>query len=237
MSKKKTKWSRECPECGNILYYSSKQTLKYANNKESLCTSCSKLGKRNPFYGKSHNEKTIESMKEKLSIKMSGERNPFYGKTHNEKTKLLLSKLKSGKNHPNYGGTRSKETKRKIRLSHIKYRNLCDNNGVNYNKKACKFFKKLNEKFNLSGIHAESGGEYFVEYLGYWLDYYEPNLNLVIEWNEKHHYNYGELKEKDKLRNKEIEEYLNCDLFIIKQKDYFNKNKNYIKIIEENYII
>ena len=38
-------------------------------------------------------------------------------------------------------------------------------------------------------MHAENIGEFCIKELGYFLDYYEPNLNLVIEWNEKQHFN------------------------------------------------
>ena len=64
------------------------------------------VGNKNPFFGKTHSEKTkdilrckqtgkkihTELWKTELSIKMMGEKNPFFGKTHNVKTKNVISK-------------------------------------------------------------------------------------------------------------------------------------------------
>lgn len=58
--------------------------------------------------------------------------------------------------------------------------------------------------------------------MGYWVDYYEPNLNIVIEWDEKHHYINEELKNKDINRMNEIKEYLKCKFY------RYNENKNII---------
>lgn len=57
---------------------------------KDLCNSCSKSGKLNSFYGKTH----TSDNKEKTSIRMKlniGERNTFFGKHHSEETKKILS--------------------------------------------------------------------------------------------------------------------------------------------------
>ena len=54
-------------------------------------------GKDNPFYGRRHEQETIDRMKKKLSIMMSGENNPFYGKKHSKKSKKLLSDKLTGR--------------------------------------------------------------------------------------------------------------------------------------------
>jgi very-short-patch-repair endonuclease len=56
-----------------------------------------------------------------------------------------------------------------------------------------------------NGRHALNGGE--LQVLQYFVDYYEPDLNLVIEWDEPHH-KYR--REKDKIRQERIEKKLNC---------------------------
>ena len=58
------------------------------------------------------------------------------------------------------------------------------------------FFDELNKENGWSGRHAKNGGEVSVG--GFWLDYYEPNLNLVIEWDERHH-KYPKKKKQDEL--------------------------------------
>ena len=47
----------------------------------------------------------------------------------------------------------------------------------------------------------------------YFVDYYEPELNIVIEYDEKHHFKGGELKEKDVLRMEYIKKTLHCRFF------------------------
>ncbi|MBC8427905.1 MAG: hypothetical protein H8D94_00380 [Candidatus Pelagibacter sp.] len=55
--------------------------------------------------------------------------------------------------------------------------------------------------------------------IGYSLDYYEPELNLVIEWDEEYHFKNDKLKEKDVIRQHKIIDELNCDFYRIRQKD------------------
>lgn len=84
----------------------------------------------------------------------------------------------------------------------------------NYNFKACELFEQINKEFGWNGQHAENGGEKFVD--GYWIDYYEPSLNLVIEFDEKYH-KYR--SEKDKLRQEDITKALSCKFIRIKETD------------------
>lgn len=55
--------------------------------------------------------------REKMKMNATGESNPFYGKTHTEKTRETMSKVASkriGKKNPFYGKTHSKETLERI---------------------------------------------------------------------------------------------------------------------------
>ena len=55
--------------------------------------------------------------------------------------------------------------------------------------------------------------------LGYLLDYYEPNMNLIIEWDEeRHYYRTGTLKEKDIKRQNNLINKLNCHFYRIREK-------------------
>jgi len=66
-----------------------------------------------------------------------------------------------------------------------------------------------------------NGGEFYIKELGYWVDYYEPTKNIVIEWDEKNrHYRKGQLTEKDIKRQEEITECLKCKFIRIKSEDY-----------------
>ncbi len=58
--------------------------------------------------------KISEETRKKMSGSKIGKKNPMYGKTHSKKIRTLLSKINKGKNNYFYGKSRSEETKRKI---------------------------------------------------------------------------------------------------------------------------
>lgn len=77
----------------------------------------------------------------------------------------------------------------------------------NWNQKACEYFKQFDEENNTQGQYATNGGEYHIKELGYWIDYINHDLKLIIEWDERKHFDvYGNLKEKDIIRQNEIQE-------------------------------
>jgi very-short-patch-repair endonuclease len=79
-----------------------------------------------------------------------------------------------------------------------------------FNKKACEYFNKLNETLNWNGVHGLNEGEKKIR--KYWVDYYEPKLNIVIEWDEKFH---SSQSEEDMIRCLEIIKYTNCKFYRI----------------------
>lgn len=109
------------------------------------------------------------------------------------------------------------ETKQKLCFLSIKrIEDRCGHVFPFYNIKACVLFDYLNAMMDWCGVYAENDGEFYIKELGYWADYYEPSLDLMIEWDEKHHYNIdGTLKEKDIQRQKEIMDFLGCKFFRI----------------------
>jgi hypothetical protein len=61
-----------------------------------------------------------------------------------------------------------------------------------------------------------NGGEYFIKELGYWVDGYDKEKNIVIEYYEKaHQYFINE----DELRINKIKEFLNCEIIILNEKE------------------
>ena len=107
---------RKCPECKKDIQY--KNSGSYLNGiiKNTVCTSCSISGEKNPFYGKKHTKKS----KEKISNSVSKNPNKSmtgktvygqwlkkYGKEIADQKMLDLrtkqSKKLSGKNNPMFG--------------------------------------------------------------------------------------------------------------------------------------
>jgi hypothetical protein len=65
--------------------------------------------------------------------------------------------------------------------------------------------------------HAENGREFYIKELGYWVDGYDAENNVVYEFDEPHHFRNGILREHDVRRQAEIEQHLNCRFIRIKQ--------------------
>mgnify|MGYP001561246141 CR=1 FL=1 len=160
-----------------------------------------------------------------------GENNPMYNHVHSEKTKNNISKthkesFENGRKPWNKDiktGPLTFEHKENLRKSMLKYlKSCCGQDHPNYNLDACKFFKFLNLYCGWEGIYAENLGEFYIEELGYWLDYYEPILNVVIEWDEKRHYKNNLLREEDIIREDRIKNYLHCKFIRIKEEVFPN---------------
>ena len=84
----------------------------------------------------------------------------------------------------------------------------------NFNKNACRFFDELNKERGWELQHALNGGE--VEVYGYFLDAYDKNKNLVVEYDEPSH-DRPCIKKKDKIRQNNIINYLKCKFYRYKE--------------------
>jgi hypothetical protein len=116
------------------------------------------------------------------------------------------------------GRKHDKETIRKMRISTLEY--IHDNKGQvcpRYNKNSIEIIEKFGKEKGYNFLHAENGGEYYIKELGYYLDAYDPHKNVVLEIDEKQHFDAnGSLLKKDIIRQKEIESFLNCEFYRIK---------------------
>ncbi len=153
-----------------------------------------------------------------------------YGRVRSRETREKMSKSKMGKPHSpesrkkiseaQIGRKHTEETKIKQRLSKIKY--IEENNGgirPCHNVKSIEYFTNLELDRGWNGMFAVKNKEFFIKELGYFIDYYEPNLNIVIEYDEKLHYNVdGSLKQKDINRMNSIKNLLKCKFFRYNEK-------------------
>lgn len=116
------------------------------------------------------------------------------------------------------GKPHTEETKKRMRLSAIKYIQSLKGQVVpRYNKNSIPIIEQYGRDNGYTFMHAENGGEYFIKELGYFLDAYDPIKNVVLEVDERRHFNVdGELLEKDKERQKQIEHLLGCKFIRIK---------------------
>ena len=116
------------------------------------------------------------------------------------------------------GRTHSSKTKKKQRISTLNY--LEETRGQlapRYNIHSIPIIEKYGNDNDYNFQHAENGGEYYIKELGYFLDAYDRDKNVVLEIDETHHFNSnGELKARDLIRQREIENYLGCKFIRIK---------------------
>jgi len=202
-----------CSSCGHKGMVCSEET--------KIKLSLSKSGKNHPMYGKHHSEESKRKIRKNMPD-FSGANHYMYGKHHTEETKRKLSKSHKGifpNKETRYKMSisqknrlcRSIETKRKMRLSAIKRISEQRFNGgqlsPRYNSKACKFIENYGKQHGYNFQHAENGGEFFIKKLGYWVDGYDKEKNVVFEYDEIHHSNR---KEMDIRRMNEIKQHLDC---------------------------
>lgn len=124
------------------------------------------------------------------------------------------------------------ETIAKIRNAKIKRVEEKIKTGISprYNPEACKIIENYGKENGYNFQHAENGGETFVKGVGCFLDGYDKDKNVVIEFYERFHYNInGELKSKDLRRENDIIKFLKCSFIRI---NAYDKNNLKIEIIQ-----
>jgi hypothetical protein len=161
-------------------------------------------GKNNGMYGHHHSEeikkKISDNTKKAMhSYEVENKMNKIWSSTA---FKEKISKIHKGK-------IVSNEVKKKMRISAAKRIEKYGIHSRNYNPDACKIIDEYGKQNGYNFQHALNGGEHRVD--GYFVDGYDKDKNVVIEIDEKPHFDFnGNLKEKDIRRQKEIEEYLKC---------------------------
>lgn len=186
-------------------------TGKKLSNNTRLKIKSSLIGNKR-MLGKHHTTNTKQKISTSLKGKMCGIKNPRYGKVGTNKGKKFSLETRRKISQSRMGKKASEETKRKFRELFLK-RKLKSGSIFfpAYNETACLYFDWLNKWMGWKGRFATNGGEFQI--VNYFVDYYEPELNIVIEYDEKHHFKGGQLKEKDVLRMEYIKKTLHCRFF------------------------
>jgi hypothetical protein len=223
-------WDRICPKCKNPIRYISYQGFWGANKSKSICPNCRIISRkeirdkqcwnRTCSCGRKivYKEKWLlnRAIKQKVN---ACEKCRAIGVIFSDerKEKIRQSKL----HNPN-----KKETSRRMRVSAKK--RIENRFGIchpNFNLTACDYFDSLEKEKMWNGKYATKTGEHYIEGLGYFVDYYEPTLNVVVEYDEPKHFVGGKLKIKDVERMNEIKTNLQCKFFRYNEKN--NELKEY----------
>ena len=140
----------------------------------------------------------------------------------------MLHKLSTKSSNRKYKHT--EETKEKLRNIRIdKLKNLYGNSWrPTFNNKACEVINEIGCILSCNFKHAKNGGETYVN-IGYFLDGYDRDKNIAIEFYEREHYDsFGNLNKKTADREFNIIKHLNCKFIRVNE---FNPNKLKIEIL------
>ncbi len=215
---------RMCPSCKCNIQYKNKSSFYTAEKNKHCCKQCSSIGK---------NIGIKRSLKSKRRMSSSQK-----GRKHTEETKQKISGKNNGMYgihrygslNPFYGKKHTEKTRRKMRIAACKrvLQKIKNGRFSNSNPKEETYFRLLEQKNQWNGIYnGKCKTQYFIENLGYFVDYYEPSLNIVIEYDEPRHYINGNLKEKDIERMNKIKNHLKCKF--LRFNEYTGELKEYGK--------
>lgn len=198
-------YSRNCPICDDIIEYKDHKLLWQAKKRNSKCRRClhnalsiSKIGDKNPMYGKHFSEearkKQSELRKGKKPYKMTDETRKKMSISF--KGRIPWNKGKTGlQMSPNKGKTFSEEFKKKNRIAQLKrFEKLGLPSSID--KGSVEFFDLINKK----GFNFKS--KTFLD-IGYVADGYDEKNHIWIEFDTPYH-NSPYQKNKDLIRQENI---------------------------------
>jgi hypothetical protein len=224
-----------CPQCNRENVYKNKYAFLKSVKYNKVCGNCSRKNTGIKNKGK---ERTKE-FKSMLSKKMTGHPSIKGNQERANKIKIkLLGRDTSSFHRGETSFIKECITCHKIfkcqlhrKESHHFCCRKCQTEYYFSNKKwhpkfnpiACSLIDEYGSKHNYNFQHALNGGEHKIKTLNFWVDGYDPEKNVVIEYNEKHH-NSPIQKEKDKIRREKIINTLKCEFIVL---HYNNEIKKY----------
>ena len=218
-------YKRICPKCGRDIIYKTKKILAKSIKLGKPCKNCVQKicnsGKNNSMFGKKHSDETKEKIREKRKLQS-------FSKETRDKMSISAKQRLEEYNHW-LGRKHSDESKNKMRIVAA---NRINNNcwHPSYNMIACEIIEKYGKENGYNFQHAMNGGEFFINELGFWLDGYDKEKNVGIEYYETaHKYSI----EKDEIRIKKIKEQLNCEIIILKEEEEIMKDDKLIKFMQK----
>jgi hypothetical protein len=161
---------------------------------ETFNKSRGSIGEKNGNFGTSYYQVWVEK----------------YGKDEADRMNNEVGKLKArpGKLNGNYNRKKRPEELEKMSES-AKQRIIRQGFSVCYNPSSIPIIENYGKENNYYFIHAENGGEYQIPNTTFFVDGYDINNNVVIEFDEKYHFSEKQ-KNKDKQRQDMIGSILNC---------------------------
>lgn len=138
----------------------------------------------------------------------------MHDKAHKQRGITASERYRKGeiKNHFK-GKHHSKDAKQKMRIATCEYLKKNNATPCRYNRDSIPILESIAKEHGWNIQHAENGGEFYTG-IGFWLDAYDKELNIALEYDERKHYIDVEnniLREKDLERQRLIIEHLHCE--------------------------
>jgi len=192
-NKKHFKLTRNCPRCDDVIYYPNGNVTFKAEKSKRLCQKCAGNYRRYSSNSKDWNKNC-----------------PNCGKLQIYKNLKSFKEATSSNRKCIKCATKEACNKDYIRTQRRERR--LGQHTPQFNFDACTYFESLNKQNDWNLQHALNGGE--IRIIGYSLDAYDKERNIVVEYDEPTHYNnIGQLKQKDVLRQQRIITHLGCRFF------------------------
>lgn len=214
-------YKRVCPKCNKELIHKDKYACIKGIKENKICLVC-----RNQNEGKRRIGINL-SEEHKLKIK-SSMKGKISSITHPERSRKLSLVLKGKKrleiNKRIVPRLDAKCIECGIEFKYERWRNkayFCSNKckiisykkkgewKANYNPNACEIIEEYGKNNGYNFQHALNGGEFYVKELGYWVDGYDKEKNVVVEYYEKYH-KFPKQKKLDIEREEKIINCLKC---------------------------
>ena len=140
----------------------------------------------NEAYGKTSKRKIRRGDECNFSKAWMGEEK--FNKFHKQNGKKLHQKYQNKQLVPSWTGRHhTEESKQKIRQGTISYILTVKSSRPRYNKSAIPVLEQIAKEHGWNIQHAENGGEFYTG-IGYFVDAYDKEKNIVVEYDEPHHY-------------------------------------------------
>jgi len=102
---------------------------------------------------------------------------------------------------------------------------------IGFNPRATEWFRRFDSHHKTHGIFAIFSQDEEYRLSRYSLDYFNPDLKLIIEWDEEHHYRYDRLTERDIERQRKIRRVFRDFAFLRIREKYFDSEQ--LRILDQ----
>jgi hypothetical protein len=214
-----------CPKCRKIQKYTDNSTYYKSLLNNTCCNSCKEFDKKHrenlSISRRKRKMITGSYLKRKKTIEL---KYPNGIKKSKESIQKSVDGLKRWRElNPDKERKRIDKSRKTLLDCYGDY--FSKGGGPLFNKKACEHFEKINFELGWRGVYATNGGEYTVridDYTQYYVDYYDIDKNVVIEYDEYHHFKPSYDKRLEKIRETKIKKFLGCKFYRIKYNEDIN---------------